>query len=301
MSESTGTIDFVFEGETFKTWYKLVGDLKSGATPLVLLHGGPGVTHKYLISHAKLTASRGIPVIFYDQIGCGQSTHLKDRPKEFWSIPLFIAELDNLLAHFQIADNFNLLGHSWGGVLASEYAATRQPKGLRRLVLANSLASMPLWEISVSKLLKRMPQEIQDTLKKHEEDGTMESKEFQDAMNIFYQKHMCNVNPWPQELIDSFDAMGQDPTVYVTMQGPSEFTITGTLKTWTIEDRLHTITQPTLVLNSIDDEAQDECVGPLFQKIPRSKWVQFARSSHMPFLEEEERYLQVVGDYLTQA
>jgi pimeloyl-ACP methyl ester carboxylesterase len=82
--------------------------------------------------------------------------------------------------------------------------------------------------------------------------------------------------------------------------GVSEFNISGTLKTWTVVDRLHTITRPTLVINGVDDEAQDECVSPLFEKIPKAKWIQFAKSSHMPFYEEPERYFQIVGEFLKE-
>ena len=85
----------------------------------------------------------------------------------------------------------------------------------------------------------------------------------------------------------------------LTRQGPSEFTITGSLKNWSILDRLHVIDTPTLVINGVDDSAQDECVGPIFQKIKRAKWVQFAKSGHMPFYDEQERYMQVVGEFLT--
>ncbi|GJE88766.1 proline-specific peptidase [Phanerochaete sordida] len=299
LASTTGEIDFVYDGQTLKTWYKVFGDLSSGATPLVVLHGGPGLSHNYLLPLAVL-ASRGIPVIFYDQIGGGQSTHLPDKPAEFWAFPLFIAELENVLAHFRITARFDLVGHSWGGMLAQEYAAQRQPTGLRRLVLTDSLPALPLWVVSVNKLLKRLPQNIQDTIKKHEADGTLEDEEFKEAKNVFYAHFVCKVNPFPQELLDTFELLEKDPTVNMTMQGPTEFTITGTLKTWDMIDRLHLISAPTLVINGADDEASDEVVGPLFQKIPRSKWVQFAKSSHTPFYEEKERFMQIVGDYLCE-
>lgn len=214
---TTGELDFVYNGEALKTWYKVFGDIHSGKTPLVVLHGGPGIPHNYVLPHARLATDRGIPVVFYDQVGCGQSTHLKDKPAEFWTIALFVAELGNLLSGLHISDNFDLLGHSWGGILASEFAATVQPKGLRRLVLSDSLASMALWEVSVNKLLKRLPQEVQDTVKKHEEAGTTDSKEYHDAMHVFYSKYVCRLNPWPQDLLDAFAALEKNSVVYQTM------------------------------------------------------------------------------------
>ena len=214
---STGEIDFVYKGESLKTWYKVFGDLSSPTTPLVVLHGGPGIPHNYVLPHSCLFTERGIPVIFYDQVGCGASTHLKGKPAEFWSVELFVAELDNVLAHFHIRNRFDLLGHSWGGMLAQEFVAKRQPKGLRRLILADSLASMALWEVSVNRLLRGLPQDVQDTIKRHENAGTTDSKEFHEAMHVFYQKHVCKLDPWPQDLKDAFASLEEDPVVYTTM------------------------------------------------------------------------------------
>ncbi|KAF9000592.1 proline-specific peptidase [Cyathus striatus] len=296
---TTGTLDFKVGEETYQTWYKVVGDLKSGKRPLVLLHGGPGSSHDYILPHVDLYTSLGIPLIFYDQTGGGQSTHLKDKPKDFWTVELFMNELDNVLSHFGIADDFDLLGQSWGGMLAAQYAATRQPSGLQHLIIADSPASMPLWEVAVGGLLKGLPVKMQETIARHEAEGTTDSKEYQDVMNIFYGKHLCRVNPWPEELVRSFSLLETDPTVYQTMQGPSEFTITGSLKQWTIVDIVHSIQVVTLVINGAFDEAQDVCVSPFFEKIPKVKWVTFANSSHTPFFEERERYMKVVGGFLT--
>lgn len=214
---TTGEVDFVYNGESFKTWYKVFGDLHSGATPLVVLHGGPGVPHNYVLPHARLAAERGIPVVFYDQVGCGQSTHRTDKPAAFWAIPLFVAELDNLLSALGIAGGFDLLGHSWGGILAAEFAATTQPRGLRRLILADSLASMALWEVSVGKLLGRMPQGVQEVIKRHEAAGTTDSVEYQEAMQAFYREYVCRLDPWPQDLLDAFAALEKNSVVYQAM------------------------------------------------------------------------------------
>ena len=89
---STSEVEFAYHGESFKTSYTVFGDLASGTTPLVALHGGPGIPHQYLLPHTRLVTERAIPVILYDQIGCGKSTHLKDKPAEFWSVELFVAE-----------------------------------------------------------------------------------------------------------------------------------------------------------------------------------------------------------------
>ncbi|KAG6852610.1 hypothetical protein C0991_010481 [Blastosporella zonata] len=321
MSTTTGKIGFHFKGATYQTWYKLVGDLRTEVRPLIALHGGPGVSHSYVTPHTDLFASHGIPVILYDQIGIGESSHRKDAPKEFWTVDLFMDELENLLLHFGISGDFDLLGHSWGGMLASNFAAVRQPKGLKHLVIADSPASMALWEEGTASLVAQLPHDVQDVIKEHEEAGTTDDPAYEKAIQVFYKRHVCRLEAWPDELNASFAAMKDDPTVYHVMSvitcyhcgdpnngvvfldrnGPSEFTITGTLKTWSIIDILHTIKPPTLLINSVYDEAQDVCVLPFFNRIPRVKWVQFANSSHVPLFEERERYMQVVGDFLKLA
>ncbi|KNZ75480.1 L-amino acid amidase [Termitomyces sp. J132] len=251
--------------------------------------------------HADLFASHGIPVILYDQIGGGESSHYRDAPKEFWTVELFMDELENLLNHFGISGDYDLVGHSWGGMLAANFAAARQPVGLKHLVVADTPASMALWEQSTASLVEQLPQDVQDVIKKHETAGTTDTPEYQEAMLVFYKKHVCRLETWPDALNASFAAMEADPTVYHTMQGPSEFTITGTLKTWNIIDILPNIKVSTLIINSVYDEAQDICMLPFFNNIPKVKWVQFANSSHVPLFEEPERYKKVVGDFLMTA
>ncbi|TDL27696.1 proline-specific peptidase [Rickenella mellea] len=294
-----GKADFCVGDETYQTWYKVVGDLKSSQRPLVTLHGGPGAAHYYLLSLADLSSgTSSVPVVFYDQLGISNSTHLPHKGAEFWTPSLFMDELENLLNHLKIADNFDLLGHSWGGMLAAQFAATRRPSGLNHLIISDSPASMALWEEVCSELIKRLPDDVHATLKKHEDEGTTDSKEYQDAMDIFYAKHVCRIQPLPDLVAKSFAAIGEDPTVYHTMNGPSEFHVIGTLKTLSIISELHNINIPTLILNSRYDEAQDACVVPFFNLIPKAKWYTFANSSHMPHWEERERYMQIVGDFL---
>ncbi|TFK40277.1 proline-specific peptidase [Crucibulum laeve] len=299
MAETTGKIDFRVGEETYQTWYKLIGNLNTGKRPLIILHGGPGVDHNMILPHIDLFEAHGIPVIFYDQIGIGNSTHLQDKPKAFWTVELFMDELDNVLSHFGIADDFDLLGHSWGGMLGAQYVAERQPQGLKRLILANAPASMPLWEKGTSILLDQLPVEQSEIIMKHEKAQTTDAKEYRDIMNIFYHTHVCRLNPWPQDLLNSFRSTPADPTVYRTMLGPSEFTINGVLKDWSVVDMIHTIKVPTLLINSAYDEAHDVCIEPFFKRLPKVKWVQFANSSHTPFLEEREGYMKVVGEFLT--
>jgi len=297
-----GEADFVVStlpNKPCKTKYWISGDLKSGVTPLVILHGGPGAAHDYLDNLPLLTSTHRIPVVLYDQIGCGQSTHYPEKMghEEFWTPELFIDELHNLLNHLDIHDKYDIFGQSWGGMLAASFSVTR-PKGLRRLVLASGVARMQDWVDSSNVWKAGLPQEVQDTLNKHEAAETTESKEYEDAMNIFYARHTCRVDPMPAGMVSTFDGIKQDPTVYFTMNGPNEFFVIGTLKAFDVTPELHKINVPTLLTNGRYDAANDPVQERFFKNIPHVKWVEFAESSHTPHYEETERYMKVVGDFL---
>ncbi|KIK05111.1 hypothetical protein K443DRAFT_120694 [Laccaria amethystina LaAM-08-1] len=289
-TRTTGSADFVVEGQTYQTWYKIIGDIKAEARrPLVIVHGGPGMSHDYLLPNTLLHERARIPIVFYDQIGGGRSTHRPDAPKDFWSPDLFMDELDNLLKHLGIYDDFDLLGQSWGGMLGAQYAASRTPKGLKRLIIANSPASMDLCESGMNTLLEKFPAEVVQMMRKHEADGTTREQEYQIWMKKFYRKHICNMDPIPEVVVNSMKAMESEPTVYRTMQGPSEFAVTGTLKGWTIIDILHNISCPTLLLSAPLDEIQELAVLPFFLKIPKIKWVELQNSTHLAHLEEPDK------------
>jgi L-proline amide hydrolase len=293
-SVKEGTISF---GE-WSTWYRVTGDLDSGMTPLVVLHGGPGCTHDYVLALADLAES-GRPVIHYDQLGGGRSTHLPGHDGDFWTVQLFLDELDNLLDSLGIADDYHLLGQSWGGMLGAEHAI-RQPEGLRSLLISNSPASMALWASEAKILRGQLPPEVEATLDRHEANGTTEDPEYLAASQVYYDEHVCRVVPNPPEVVRTFEFLTSDPTVYHTMNGPNEFFCIGTLKNWSVVDRVQHIVAPTLLLSGRFDEATPATVQPFFDSIPDVRWEIFEASSHMPFIEERERYLSVVEDFLTQ-
>jgi L-proline amide hydrolase len=295
---SESTLDF----REWKTWYRITGDLpatiSAGKAPLVVLHGGPGATHDYTLSIAGI-AEQGRAVIHYDQLGCGRSTHLPERGADFWTVQLFLDELDNLLEGLGIADNYAVLGQSWGGMLGAEHAI-RQPAGLNCLVIADSPASMDLWVSEANRLREDLPRDVQNTLLRHEAAGTTDSKEYADAEAVFYSRHVCRMVPNPPEVTASFDAIAADPTVYHTMNGPSEFHVIGSLRNWSVVDEVKNIAVPTLLINGAYDEATPATVQPFADAIPDVRWETFAESSHMPHVEEEERYLSVVGAFLDE-
>jgi L-proline amide hydrolase len=281
-----------------ETWYRVVGELDGEAerTPVVICHGGPGAAHDYCEPIADLARS-GRACILYDQVGCGKSEHLPSAPPEFWTAQLFKDELSELVRHLGIADRYAVVGQSWGGMLAMEHALDH-PGGLRAIVVADSPASIPLWVSEANRLREDLPQDVQETLLRHEAAGTTDDPEYETAVRVFYDRHLCRV-PWPECLQRSFDQMAVDPTVYHTMNGPSEFHVIGSLKTWDITGRLHEIAAPTLLVSGRYDEATPHIIEQIHARIPGSQWTVFEESSHLPHIEEPEAFLDRVEVFLS--
>jgi L-proline amide hydrolase len=277
------------------TWYRVVGDLDAGPTPVVICHGGPGAAHDYTEPIAELSRF-GRGCVLYDQLGCGRSEHLRDAPAEFWTPQLFKDELAALARELGIADRYAVVGQSWGGMLAMEHALDH-PEGLRAIVVADSPASMTLWVSEANRLREDLPPEVQATLLRHEEAGTTDDPEYEQAVRVYYDRHLCRV-PWPDCVERSFAQIAEDPTVYHTMNGPSEFHCIGSLRTWDITERLHEIDVPTLLVSGRHDEATPLIVGTIHERIPGSQWEIFEDSSHMPHVEEHEAFLERVEAFL---
>ena len=294
MRASEGTVAF----EDGETWYRITGSLDAAdRAPLVVLHGGPGATHDYLLSLADL-ATGGRAVVHYDQFGNGRSSHRPDRGADFWTVELFVRELENLVGALGIAERHHVLGQSWGGFLAQEYALT-QPGGLCSVVLADTAASFPAFVAEANRLRAELPPEVEATLRRHEVAGTTGDPEYEQACLVFYGRHVCRVE-WPPEVAASFEWIARDPTVYHTMNGPSEFHVIGSIRDWQAQDRLREIRVPTLLVSGRYDEATPTLQRTLLDGIAGSEWVLFDDSSHMPHVEERGRYMQVVGDWLAR-
>ena len=286
-----------FDG--WQTWYRFEGDLGGEQAPLVTLHGGPGATHVYLESLVDL-ARDGRAVVFYDQLGNGNSTHLPERlgDGDFWTPELFVRELANLVEHLEL-ERYHVLGQSWGGFLAQEYALT-QPDGLRSLVLANTAASFPDFLAECNRLRTELPPDVQETLQRHEDEGTTDAAEYMEAAMVFYLRHVCRLAQWPEQIVQAFASIEADPTVYHTMNGPSEFHVIGSIKDWQVKDRLGEIRVPTLVASGRYDEATPALQETLVEGIAGAEQVIFEDSAHMPFWEEREQFMSVVGDFLAR-
>ncbi|MCG7597220.1 proline iminopeptidase-family hydrolase [Mycobacterium sp. PSTR-4-N] len=284
----------------YQTWVQITTPdrPKPGALPLFVLHGGPGMAHNYVANIAELADQTGRTVIHYDQLGCGNSTHLPDAPTDFWTPALFVDEFHTVAGTLGI-ETYHLLGQSWGGMLGAEIAV-RRPAGLVSLAICNSPASMELWVQGAAELRAQLPPQTQDALERHEAAGTVTDPEYLAATMEFYRRHVARMDPFPQDFLDSEAQMEAEPTVYHTMNGPNEFHVVGTLRDWSIIDRLPDIEAPTLVVAGEFDEATPATWRPYVEHIPDARGHVFAGCSHCSHLEKPEEFRAVVASFLTE-
>ena len=275
----------------YKVWYRSVGGgSDQEQIPLLILHGGPGAPHDYL-ENLEALSSETRKVIFYDQLGCGRSDHPDD--PSLCQVSRFADEVEAMRTALGL-HRLHILGQSWGGMLAMEYAL-RQPKGLVSLILSNTTSSIPLWVKEANRLREELPPEMNATLLRHELTGTTSDPEYLQAMDVFYARHVCRVSPVPEFVQRTFDQMGY---VYNYMNGPSEFHVIGVIKDWDRTDRLTEIRVPTLIVSGRYDEATPVINEVLHGGIAGSEWVMLENSSHLSHVEEPELYMQTVRAFL---
>ena len=277
--------------DRFRVWYKSIGGgSDQERIPLLILHGGPGAPHDYL-ENLEALASQTQKVIFYDQLGCGRS----DQPDDpsLYQVSRFADEVGIIRQELGL-ERVHILGQSWGGMLAIEYAL-RQPSGLISLILSNTTSSIPMWVAEANRLRAELPPEVNATLLRHEMEGTTADLEYSQAMEVFYLRHVCRVSPMPEFVQRTFDNMG---FVYNYMNGPSEFHVIGVIKDWDRTDRLSEIHIPTLILSGRYDESTPMINEVLHRGIADSEWVIFENSSHLSHVEEPELYIQTVRAFL---
>jgi len=297
-SERTGLVPgtiHVVEGYVdfrgYRTWYSVFGELASGATPLLALHGGPGSTHHYFAPLERLAPER--PVVVYDQLGCGSS----DRPDDAeWNLELFRDEVAAVRAQLGL-ERTHLLGTSWGGMLALEHVLSGA-QGIEGLVLSSTLASADQWAAEQKRLRDALPQDVVAVLDRHERAGTYDDPEYQRAEGVLFDRHFYR-GPKPRAELELMGAE-RAPDVYLAMWGPNEWTMTGALSGWDARGRLDEIDMPTLVIRGRHDMCTDAVAATLVAGIRHVREVVLEESSHTPVLEETDRYLEVVGAFLAE-
>lgn len=267
-----------------QVWYRIVEpNEESGKLPLLCLHGGPGIPHDYL-QPLEAIAHTGRRIIFYDQLGCGNSDRAKNA--DLYSIDWFKDELVAIRRELDL-EQIHLFGQSWGGCLALEHALS-QATGLASLVLANTPASVEQFVDEAYRLMNELPADIKEIIHKHETAGTTQDPDYKRAIEVFSHYFLCRLDPWPSCLTEAYSKAG------------TEFRGAGKIIDWNVGDRLSEISVPTLLLSGRYDQVTPACVEPLKQGISGSEWALFENSSHMPHLEETEGFLQVLDEFLNR-
>jgi len=277
-SSNDGFISF----QGYRTWYRIVGDAKQAAPgkfPVLALHGSP-VSHQSLEPLARLIET-GRPVIFYDQLGCGNSDQPDDQ--SIWSMELFVDELTTVREALGLG-YVHLFGHSFGGMIALEYMLTK-PSGIASLTLHSTPASYPLYIAEWARLESELPLDVRETLAKHEADGTMDDPAYQEARNFFDHQHIWRLDPLPDYLLQSLENLQIAELA---------------LDEWDIRSRLSEIETPTLITSGQYDTVTPMLAEILQDNIIGSEWVLFEDSSHYAHAEEPEQFLSILDGFLTK-
>lgn len=274
----------------YETWYRRVRAEEPRGAPVLCLHGGPGSSHLGLTMLEPLADERDL--VLYDQLGGGNSSQPSD--PSLWTVELFVAEVVAVRDALGL-ERVHVLGHSWGGMLALEYALTK-PQGLESLVLSSTLSSSQLWAEEALRLRADLPEEIRLPLEQHEAAGTLDDPEYEAAGLAFLERHLCRLDPWPDLVQQIMSTTRLE--VYNTMWGPNEMMPTGTLAGWDVTARLGEIEVPALVSCGRYDEATPRQAETIANGLPNAELVIYEESAHLAPLEETERYLTVVRDFL---
>ena len=276
----------------FKIFYKSYG--APGDSGRILgLHGGPGGSHLVWLPLKEL-AQFGYRVVLYDQLGCGKSELPVEAcrfPASVFTVQHYVEEVEEVRRALGLG-RIHLAGSSWGGQLALAYALKYQ-ENLKSLVIKSGLASVPLCVAEMERLKSELPHEIQDVLRKYEAVNDYENPEYLKAVQEFYKRHLCRIDPRPSELM----APVSKP-VYNTMWGPNEFTCRGTLRDCDISNELEKIHVPCLITVGKYDEVTPKVAEDMHRRIKGSKLVVFETSSHSAPWEEKDKYLSTLRQFL---
>ena len=277
----------------YKDFNLVCYDSEIGDITLFLLNGGPGLPCNYLRDpHYENLINKGIRIITYDQLGCGQSSKPKDL--SLWSIDRYVEELEFVRNELNLG-KLNLLGHSWGGWLAIEYSLKYQ-ENLSKLILENTCGDMPHLISELNRLREALGSETVKMMLRHEAEGTLDHPEYQAAITILNYRHVCRLDDWPDSIHASLNDWNMD--VYGTMQGPNEFLYIGNLKEWNRINEMKEVKTPSLITVGMHDELPPSCALKMHIALPNSVIKVFKNSSHMPFYEEPEVYFKTLIDFL---
>jgi proline iminopeptidase len=278
----------------FTVWTKRFGS--NPRIKLLLLHGGPGATHEYFEALENDLAAAGVEFIYYDQLGSAFS----DQPTDasLWTLDRFVDEVEQVRVALGLdKDNFYLLGHSWGGILAAEYAL-HHGDHLKGLIISNMMMSIPDYNHYADTVLaKQMPPEVVAEIKAIEARGEYESPRYMDLLiPNFYHAHICRLTDWPDALNRSFARLNRQ--VYVLMQGPSEFGASGLLEKWDRKADLPKLAMPTLVIGAAHDTMDPEHMRWVSTQVQHGSFLLSASGSHLAMWDDQPTYVRGLLKFL---
>ncbi len=273
-----------------KVWYKIVGE--GNKTPLLMLHGGPGVPSYYLKPLLALSNDR--PVIIFDQLGCGKSDRITET--SMLTVEHFVNELQQVRDALGLKEYY-LLGQSWGTMLGTDFYL-QHPEGIKALILSSPAISIPRWLADADTLIATLPDSIQQAIRIHEASKTYDDPSYKNAVEVYYQHFLARKLPRSADFDSSFSQMGVN--VYVYMGGPSEFTMTGPLKDYDRTSRLHEIKIPTLFITGEYDEARVPTVQYYQSLVPGAKLEVIENAGHLTMQDNPEKNLEVLRNFFKE-
>ena len=285
-------------GKTFNIWTKRIGN--NPKVKILLLNGGPGGTHEYFQCFENFLPQEGIEFIYYDQLGCGNSDNPNDTA--YWDLDRFVEEVEQVRKALQLdKNNFYLLGHSWGGILAMQYALKYQDN-LKGLIVSNMMSSCPDYDKYANNVLaKQFDPVVLDSVMSMEKRGDFDNPNYMGLLvPNFYEKHILRLPAaeWPDPVNRAFAKLNK--SLYVTMQGPSEFGISGRLENWDVSKQLSTIQTPTLVIGAQHDTMDPEHMKWMSTQFKNGTYLYCEKGSHMAMYDDQETYFKGLIDYINK-
>ncbi|MCI5054968.1 MAG: proline iminopeptidase-family hydrolase [Flavobacteriales bacterium] len=280
--------------EGYKVWTKRFGN---SPMKVLLLHGGPALTHEYMECFESFFPQANIEFYHYDQLG----SHYSDQPENdsLWTIERFVDEVEQVRVGLGLnKDNFYLLGNSWGGILALEYALKYQ-QNMKGMIICNMTADFDKYEAYNQSLRNKMRKSLIDSLEFYEKKGDYHNPVYQDLVfNEYYTKHICQFpqKDWPEPIMRSFGHINQH--VYEYMQGPSEFVPGGILKHWSVWDQLKDLYVPTLMVGAKYDTMNPEEMEEMSTLVQNGSYLYCENGSHLAMWDEQEFFMNGVIDFI---